>query len=93
MSTVLNELAAPQDAANNDNAMEITRIWCIRGEQQFVLASDVWDDPAAWGLLLADLARQVAKSYAESSPQVSERTALERVKEGFDIEWEHPTGQ
>jgi len=91
MSLHPNELPVPSAALGDNEALELARIWIAEGRQEFVLASKVWDDPAGWGLLLVDLARQVAKQYALTSGAHSESSALKRIKEGFDVEWEHPT--
>jgi hypothetical protein len=91
MSLHPNELPVPSTARGDKEAVELARIWIAEGRQEFVLASKVWDDPAAWGLLLVDLARQIAKHYALTSDDQSEYSILKRIKEGFDIEWEHPT--
>jgi hypothetical protein len=49
-----------------------------------------FEDPATWGLLLVDVARHVARAYAGQS-EVSEREALDRIREMFDAEWQRPT--
>ena len=50
----------------------------------------VWDDPAAWGLLLVDLARHAARAYGQLEV-CSEAEALARIRQGFDAEWDNPT--
>jgi len=53
-----------QDAAKADpQARKILRIWLGGGGQHMSFKIGVWDDPAAWGVMLADLARHVANSY------------------------------
>lgn len=91
MSSHPNELPVPPTACRNNEAMELARIWIAEGQQEFVLESKVWDDAAAWGLLLVDLARHVARHYASTSDNKSKDSVLKRIKEGFDAEWEHPT--
>lgn len=84
------ELAIPPAAIQDIEAIEIARIWAAGGKQHVTLATGVWDDPAAWGLMLVDLARQIASAYAvsegRSSPEV-----LARIRAGFDAEWDNPT--
>ena len=49
-----------------------------------------FDDPEAWGMLIADVARHVARIYAKESP-LSEDEALERIRSMFDAEMDAPT--
>ena len=85
-----NELAIPPAAVRDRNAVEIGRIWLADGEQHVALRSDVWQDPAAWGLLLVDLAKHVANTYHQSEGRAITET-LSRIKAGFDVEWSHAT--
>lgn len=80
------ELTPPQ-AANADDAMEIVRVSVANGGQHFALRPDIWNDPAAWGLMLVDLARHVASAYEPDAREA----ILARIKAGFDMEWSHPT--
>jgi hypothetical protein len=86
----MNELRIPDDALRDPKAREILRVWISRDAQGFASRPDVWSDPAAWGLLLADVARQVARGYSQthgSDPAV----VLSRIRAGLDAEWKHPT--
>ncbi len=49
-----------------------------------------FDSPAAWGLLLVDIAHHVANAYA-SVGDFSKVEVLELIKDMFDKEWENPT--
>jgi hypothetical protein len=69
---------------------EFLRVWMKGKTQQFILRTDVWEDPAAWGLLLVDLARHAARGYRKASGQEYEEV-LARIKAGFDAEWSFPT--
>jgi len=69
-------------------SVEIVRVWATDGKLNMTVASDVWDDPAAWGIMLADLAGKIATSLACSKGFVREQI-LERLREGFDDEWQH----
>lgn len=89
---VRNELAIPTALSSNRDARELARIWAVEDEgQTFVLNPLIWDDPAAWGLLLVDLARHAARAYAGTHDDWNEGDALSRIRQGFDMEWEHPT--
>jgi hypothetical protein len=83
-------LPPPADVALDPRAVEIARVWITTEGQRATLAASLWDDPAAWGLMLVDLARQIAEAYAKDQG-VASADALARIREGFDAEWEHPT--
>ncbi len=84
------DLRVPNNIAADPDAREILRVWASRGDQTFALRPDVWDDPAAWGILLVDVARHVAAGLAAKSG-ADEQATLARIREGFDVEWEAPT--
>jgi hypothetical protein len=84
------ELSIPPDAAADERAVEIVRVWAAGDKHRFVLCTEVWDDPGAWGLMLVDLARHAAKAYAMNDGLEAE-AVLDRIKQGFDAEWEFPT--
>ena len=88
--SVNNQLLIPEAAKNDANSIEIIRVWIANKGQHFTLRVGLWDDPAAWGLLLADLARNIAKSY-EQDTAVNPQAALERIKLAFNTELENPT--
>jgi hypothetical protein len=58
------------------------------GRVHVTLRTDQWDDPAAWGILLVDVMRHVARAYGDTNPAAAAE-ALARVKAGFDAEWGH----
>ena len=84
------QLLVPEAAKNDPNSIEIIRVWIANKDQHFTLRVGLWDDPAAWGLLLADLARNIARSY-EQDTAVNLQAALERIKLAFSAELENPT--
>jgi hypothetical protein len=49
-----------------------------------------FDDPEAWGMVIADLTRHVARIYATESKIPEERT-IERIRNLFDAEMDAPT--
>lgn len=80
-------LLVPDSVKNDDNAVELIRVWAASGQQHISIATDVWENPAAWGIMLVDLARHISKSYVgENSDHV-----LQLIKQGFDAEWSEPT--
>jgi hypothetical protein len=90
MVTHSNELQIPPAAASEREAFEILRIWVGGGQQHVSVNPRVWDDPAAWGMMLVDLARHIAGAYQQID-RMKSAAALERIKLGFDAEWNSPT--
>src|SRR5437764_9847456 len=85
------ELQIPDAAKKDSDAMEILRIWIAGGSQHVSLKPGVWKDPAAWGLMLADLAKHVANAYAADG--MDRAQALRRVYQGLQVEMESPTDE
>ena len=84
-------LRVPDQVVENARAHEILRVWAVEDEPQYLaIDQKIWSDPAGWGLLLVDIARQVARAIAQTSDQ-SEATVLARIREGFDAEWDSLT--
>ncbi len=81
------EIAAPPSASVDSQSFEVARLWIADGAPRVALRVDVWDDPAAWGLLLAEVARHVAVAYNQSAGHDA-TDALERVLIGFRTEFE-----
>ena len=83
-------------AANDSRAIELARIWAAQGKQHVSLATGLWKDPAAWGVMLVDLAKHVANAYEQTSGEDHAETLL-RIREGFEAEWtkctDTPTGK
>jgi hypothetical protein len=86
------QLPIPPAATSDAKAREIARIWGASGGQHVTLASELWNDPAAWGIMLADLARHVANAYQQSR-DMEPSQVLACVKEGLDAQWGWPTDQ
>jgi hypothetical protein len=86
----VNELPIPPVAQTDPAARELVRVWAASGSLHVTLATGLWSDPAAWGLMLVDLAKHVANSYEKASGQPAAEV-LARVRQGFDAEWERPT--
>jgi hypothetical protein len=86
----MRELQLPNDVIKDSGASEILRVWLKNEGQGFVSWPCVWDDPVAWGLLLVDVARQIAQGYARERG-VDAGIVLSRIKEGLDAEWSTPT--
>ncbi len=78
------ELPIPAAALREGDALEVVRVW-LAGGRQHIAVRTVWSDPAAWGLLLVDLAKNVAGAY-ESGGHLAAEEALKRIFAGFDAE-------
>ncbi len=87
-----NELPIPEGARFDSNALELARVWAAGGKQWAAVATKIWEDPAAWGIMLVDLARHIADSYARDEGRDANEV-LDRIKQGFDVEWENPTDE
>jgi len=90
MSYPKDELAVPPTAVEDAKSFEIARVWVASGAQHVRLRTDVWPDPAAWGIVLAELARHVALAYHQTEDHAIE-DVLERLLAGFQSELESPT--
>ena len=87
----INELLPPPDVKIATRAMEIARLWIVDKKLQVVLTGNLWDDPAAYGLMLVDLGRHLANAYEQQGRNRTE--VLARIREGFDAEWGVPTDE
>ncbi|HEY2156671.1 MAG TPA: DUF5076 domain-containing protein [Isosphaeraceae bacterium] len=90
MSSHPNQLDIPDPAVPDPKAFEIIRIWAGQGKQLVTIRTELWDDPAAWGMMLVDLAHHVANAYE----QIEGRDRVEvlaRLRQGFDAEWADQT--
>ena len=86
----MKSLPIPPAAETDPKAIEVLRVWIAHKNQHVSLETGIWKDPAAWGIMLVDLAKHVANAYEQSSGE-SAQQILMRVKEAFDAEWDHST--
>jgi hypothetical protein len=80
-----NQLVIPPAAASDPKAFELVRAWVAQGDLHVSLQMGGWDDPTAWGIVLADLMRHVARFYAEQKHLQPEQT-MRRVRDAMDRE-------
>ncbi|MGV7029860.1 DUF5076 domain-containing protein [Methylobacterium symbioticum] len=83
MSETFQELSIPPDVAEN-GGIEVLRAIVVDGAVSVALRRS-FDDPATWGRLLIDLARQAARAYALET-EMSEDEAFARIRAGFEAE-------
>ena len=84
------ELSIPPTAKSDARALELARVWAAVGAQHVTLRAEAWPDPAAWGIVLVDLARHVARAYQETQGRPPDET-LALIHEMFEAEWARPT--
>jgi hypothetical protein len=86
----MDPLPIPRAAEMNVDSTEVLRLWKVPViRQQVILRHDAWEDPAMWGLMLADIARQVTRAHAQEGQD--EKEVFERILAGFRAEIESPT--
>ena len=86
-------LDPPPAAARDKAAFELLRVWVAEQGQHVSLRSGTWEDPFAWGIVLADLARHIVNAEALHRKELDRDAFLERVLEGFHAEIESPTDE
>jgi hypothetical protein len=84
-----NALKAPPQAEADMSAAELLRVWVVGGGLHVSLTRG-FDDPAVWGLALVDVARHVARAYAQEG-DCTEEEALERIRSLWVAELTSPT--
>jgi hypothetical protein len=85
----IGELPPPPATAAVSDAIEVLRVWAAPGKPVHVALRTTWKDPAAWGLMLVDLARHAAQAYERDGHNRDE--VLARIRAGLDAEWTSPT--
>ena len=63
----------------------ILEISLLDNKQQFSISSLVWEDPAAWGIVLVDLAKFLAETYSKEH-YMDANDAFARIFEGVRAE-------
>lgn len=86
-------LEIPPAAARDKASFEVLRVWIAEQSQHVSIRSGAWDDPFAWGIVLADLARHIALAQQLHKPDTDTEAFVERLLEGFHAEIENPTDE
>lgn len=63
----------------------ILEVSLVGEDQQFKLNGLQWEDPAAWGLLLADMARFIAETY-ENELGIEKNSACQQILQGLHVD-------
>jgi hypothetical protein len=86
-------LDPPPAAARDKASFEVLRVWIAEQGQHVSIRSGAWEDPFAWGIVLADLARHIALAQQLHKPETDVEAFVERLLEGFHAEIENPTDE
>ncbi len=86
-------LAIPPVAQRDKGSFEVLRVWIAEQSQHVSIRSGAWEDPFAWGIVLADLARHIALAHSLQNKGVDKDAFLERLLEGFSAEIDTPTDE
>ena len=89
-----NKFLDPPPAASRDKAsFELLRVWVAEQGQHVSLRSGAWEDPFAWGIVLADLARHIVNAESMHRKDLDTEAFFNRMLEGFHAEIESPTDE
>jgi len=72
-------------AAEGAQAVELLRAWVVGQELHCSLAADAFPDAETWGVVLADLARHLARALKDRDG-ADEAAALRAVRAAFEAE-------
>jgi Domain of unknown function (DUF5076) len=86
-------LGIPPVAQRDKASFEVLRVWIAEQSQHVSIRSGAWEDPFAWGIVLADLARHIALAHEMQDPKINKEAFLERLLEGFSAEIDSPTDE
>ena len=90
------ELPIPPAAGNDPGAQEVLRAWVADESLHCSIRTEAWKDPAAWGIFLADAARQVTGVLegGHDGPRAALRREeiLRRIADQFASEIRSPSG-
>ena len=86
-------LTIPPVAERDKQSFEVFRVWIAEQGQHVSIRCGAWEDPLAWGVVLADLARHIAHAHSLHDKTIDEDDFLERLLEGFNAEIDTPTDE
>jgi hypothetical protein len=88
----IRQLTVPPEANDAGEAFELLRGWLIDNRLVCSLFPSAFDNPAVWGVLLADVAHHVANALAESEG-TDRAAALQAIASAFNVEMQSPTDE
>jgi hypothetical protein len=86
-------LSIPTVAQRDKASFEVLRVWIAEQGQHVSIRSGAWEDPFAWGIVLADLARHIAHAHELQNEGLDKAAFLQRLLEGFQAEIDNPTDE
>ncbi len=86
--SIVQDLPVPPEAARL-GGKEVLRAFIVEGELH-VMIDDAFEQPAIWGVMLADIGRHAANLFRDA-PGFSPGQALAAIRRGLDEEWSNPT--
>ena len=86
------QLAIPAAARQDARSFELLRVWIAKEDQHVSLRAGAWKDPAAWGIVLADLAGHIANAL-EQTDALDREESLRQIEAAFLEELAKPTGE
>jgi len=86
-------LDIPPAAQRDKASFEVLRVWIAEQGQHVSIQSGAWDDPFAWGIVLADLARHIALAHQMQNSKVDPDAFIARLLDGFQAEIDNPTDE
>jgi hypothetical protein len=89
-------LSIPPAAQRDKASFEVLRVWIAEQGQHVSIRSGgigAWEDPFAWGIVLADLARHIAHAHELQNEGADTDAFLQRLLEGFQAEIDNPTDE
>ena len=75
--------------ALEEGGVEVLRAVIVKGGLHMSLIR-AFDDPQAWGMLIADVARHAARIFAKETT-LTEDQALDQIRNIFEAEMDAPT--
>jgi uncharacterized protein DUF5076 len=84
-------LDIPPAASRDKGSFEILRLWVAEQGQHVSLRAGTWEDPFAWGIVLADLARHIVTAESCGKKGFDKDVYLARILEGFQAEVDSPS--
>jgi hypothetical protein len=90
VSATENQLRIPDSAVGDPKAFEVARVWVAHGAEHVTLRFDAWKNPAAWGIVLADLMRHLVNAYEQDMGSDRDAT-FRQIRAGFEAEIDSPT--
>jgi len=85
------ELPIPPAAAKGARAVELLRVWAANKAQYVSINPELYDDPAMYGIMLADLAGHVANAYQQAS-KINRAQTMLMIRGGVEVALEDDLG-